>query len=253
MIVSLSSVRGAPGVSSWSLLLAAAWPRDHVTDRIVVEADVHGGVAGARYGVGAAPGVAQLLSSLRGGAEAPDDVSSFARSLGHGGWLVPGPETSESAAMVWSAPGSATNVATALAADGRLWMLDVGRAGPATALAPVLRSSAAVVVVSLGDHASVVQLMSRVDALRDDGCERVLIALSGEPAFPTDEIRDFCGAPVVQLPADPQLPTLAGAVWTNGRARRRAIWRRSVTAARVVSDFVAADPATTTTEVSHAG
>ena len=45
MIVALGSVRGAPGVSAWSMLLAAAWPESCDVERIVLEVDVDGGVA----------------------------------------------------------------------------------------------------------------------------------------------------------------------------------------------------------------
>ena len=254
MIVSMSSVGGAPGVSSWSLLLAAAWPPERAVDRIVVEADVDGGVAAARYGVGASPGVAQLLSAVRGGGDAPDDLSPFARHLGNRGWLVPGTESSESASAIWSAPGSATNAATALQADARLWVLDVGRAGPAAPLAPVLRASAAVVVLSRGDHASLVQLPSRIRALRDDGCAPTIIGVSGPTSFPVGEIREFCDAPVIDLPHDPHLPITAGAVWTSRRARRRAVWRQAVaTAASLDRELTAGAPSTTPTpEASRA-
>ena len=71
MIVSLCSVRGAPGVTSWSLLLAAAWPPEYDVDRVVVEADCDGGVVGARYGFGVDPGVVSLIASLRR-ADSPD-------------------------------------------------------------------------------------------------------------------------------------------------------------------------------------
>ena len=43
MIVVLSSVRGAPGVTSWCLLLAAAWPDDLGRERAVLEAEHHRG------------------------------------------------------------------------------------------------------------------------------------------------------------------------------------------------------------------
>jgi hypothetical protein len=56
MIVTLGSVRGAPGVTSWSLLLAAAWPSMSAPERVVLEADPAGGVLGVRYGLGVDPG-----------------------------------------------------------------------------------------------------------------------------------------------------------------------------------------------------
>lgn len=253
MIVTVSSVRGAPGVSSWSLLLAAAWPSADGHAHVVVEADVDGGVAGARYGVGSSPGVAQLLSSLRGGADAPDDIGPFARNLGDGGWLIPGPEGAEESRSVWSSPGNAANAANALAADPRLWMFDVGRAGSDGPLSPVLRSSSVVVLMAHGDHASVVQLPARVEALRSDGCRLVVVGIVGSSPFAADEISSFSGAPVVDLPADGQLPVLAGAVWTRRRVRRSSTWRRAVAVASAIAELATADHTTSVpTEVSGA-
>ena len=65
MIVVLGSVRGSPGVTSWSLLLATAWPVESGTERVVLEADAAGGVLGARYGWGVEPGLASLAAALR--------------------------------------------------------------------------------------------------------------------------------------------------------------------------------------------
>lgn len=48
MIVTLGSVRGSPGVTSWCLLLAAAWPEALGSERVVLEADVDGGVLAIR-------------------------------------------------------------------------------------------------------------------------------------------------------------------------------------------------------------
>ena len=65
MIVTVGSVRGSPGVTSWSLLLAAAWPAGPAVDRVVLEADPDGGVLGARYGLGVEPGAVSLIAALR--------------------------------------------------------------------------------------------------------------------------------------------------------------------------------------------
>jgi hypothetical protein len=65
VIVTVGSVRGSPGVTSWALLLAAAWPAEFDVERAVLEADVSGGVIGARYGLGVEPGAVSLTAALR--------------------------------------------------------------------------------------------------------------------------------------------------------------------------------------------
>src|SRR5262249_18674232 len=52
VIVTVCAVRGAPGATTWSLLLAGAWPAGLGVQRVVLEADSSGGVLGARYGLG---------------------------------------------------------------------------------------------------------------------------------------------------------------------------------------------------------
>ena len=84
MIVSLCSVRGSPGVTSWSLLLAAAWPGEYAAERVVLEADCDGGVLGARYGFGVDPGVVSLIAALRRADSHAVDVSVHARRVNAG-------------------------------------------------------------------------------------------------------------------------------------------------------------------------
>ena len=126
MIITVSSVRGSPGVTSWSLLLAAAWPPEYGVDRVVLEADVDGDVLGARYGFGVDPGVVSLIAALRRTDTRQVDLAEHGRRAGDGVWVVPGPETSEQADRVWH--GSAEAVAEYLAGDHRVWIVDVGRA-----------------------------------------------------------------------------------------------------------------------------
>ena len=51
-VISLASVRGAPGVTTTAVLLASTF-----TDGLVVEADLDGGVLAVRYGLGREPGL----------------------------------------------------------------------------------------------------------------------------------------------------------------------------------------------------
>ena len=95
MIVALGSIRGAPGVTSWAVLLAAAWPPEFQIERVVLEADPAGGVLGARYGLGVEPGVAAFLASLRRNDAELLDVEPFARMVDNHVWVMPEPETGE--------------------------------------------------------------------------------------------------------------------------------------------------------------
>ena len=129
MIVALGSTRGAPGVSAWSMLLAAAWPVDSDLERVVLEADPDGGVAGARYAVGVEPGAQVLVSDLRHVGDPSVPLGAAGRRLGDGAWLVPGPESRRLAWRLWSAERAAAAVASSLAArpPAGVAQCDIGR------------------------------------------------------------------------------------------------------------------------------
>ena len=101
MIVVLGSVRGSPGVTSWSLLLAAAWPGGSGRTR-------RGGgrcgrwSAGRQIRMGCEPGVAAFLASLRRNGDAELlDVEPFARWMVENHvWVMPEPESGERARAV---------------------------------------------------------------------------------------------------------------------------------------------------------
>jgi hypothetical protein len=62
-MVALTSVKGAPGVTTTALALASVWPAGRRV--IVVEADPAGGDIAARFGLPADPSVVTLATSLR--------------------------------------------------------------------------------------------------------------------------------------------------------------------------------------------
>ena len=167
MHVVFSSVSGSPGTTSWAMLSAAAWPADYGVERVVLEAARDGGVLGARYQLGVEPGVSTLAAVVR--RHVPGDplpVAEFARQVGPGLWVVPQPESAEAAATIWS---SVSAVASAIAADPRVWVVDAGRLGPGGfGMAFAAQSSLAVVVSGVGEE-SLVQLPARVQSLQRAG------------------------------------------------------------------------------------
>jgi hypothetical protein len=239
VIVTVGSVRGSPGVTSWGLLLMAAWPDPPGGERVVLEADPDGGVLGARYGVGVEPGVVSLMAALRR-TSGPVPVAEHGRPVGDV-WLVPGPESAEQARSVWAS--SAATVADRLAADGRLWVVDAGRlnaANPALALVGV---SAVTLVVSGTRPEDLVQLPSRVAALAAGG--RVGVLVVGGRGYRAEELAEFTGTPLVwTVDASSDLPVIAGQVLAPGRARRSWLWRQALdVAAAMAAAVVAPRPA----------
>jgi MinD-like ATPase involved in chromosome partitioning or flagellar assembly len=243
VIVSLCSVRGSPGVTSWSLLLAAAWPSEYGTERVVLEADADGGVLGARYGFGVDPGVVSLIAAFRHVESKDVPVADHGRRVSDRVWVVPGPETGEQAHRVWH--GSAEGVADRLARDDRVWLVDAGRANRSSPAAPLVERSALVVLLTRPATEDLVQIPARVSYLESHGAS-VGVFVVGRPQHSLDELAAFFGGSKVwQTNQDETVVTIAGDAMAGGRARRSWVWRSAVT--------IAADIAAIATAASAAG
>jgi hypothetical protein len=246
MIVTLSSVGGAPGVSSWCVLLAAAWSVD--TDaRVVLEADVSGGVFGARYGLGVDPGVVSLIAGLRRSSDGGVDVAEHGRLLAPSVWLVPGPESAEQATKVWS--GSTGTVAECAAADPGVWFVDCGRSPGRVGDIDFVRSGVLSIVVSRAESEHLVQVPSRVAELRKS-CGRIAVLVIGKPGHRTDELGEFFGSDRTWVVGETsELVAITAAVLSGGRARRSWLWRSALDVAALVCDEIS----TTTAEAATPG
>lgn len=235
--MTLGSIRGAPGVTSWSLLLAAAWPSDADVERVVLEADLAGGVLGARYGWGVEPGVASLISRLR-----RDDrsralpIDKSARAVGDGVSLVPGPETGEQARSVWRTDVGL--VAGRLATDDRVWLVDIGRFDESSSTIGFVDGASATVVVCGGRPEDLVQVPSRIRATKSR-CDRIALLVTGPCAHSVDELASFSGADAVWLAKETDdLAASAATALAESRARRRSwLWRRALEIAAELSSM----------------
>jgi MinD-like ATPase involved in chromosome partitioning or flagellar assembly len=225
VIVSFGSIRGSPGATSWALLLAAAWPADLGAERVVVEADPCGGVLGARYGLGVDPGVVSLVASLRHHTDI--DIAVHGRQVAAGVWVVPGPESAEQAAAVWEP--TVARVTDRLAADERVWFVDVGR-GPG--VRTLSARSRIAVVVTRGCTEHLLAVPSRVSALQAAGAGEVAVLVVGKSEHRPDEVANFVGCDRVWCVDDrDDLVELTGSVLAGGRARRAWLWRQACTVA----------------------
>lgn len=228
MLVTVSSVRGAPGTTSWALMLGLAWP--HPEDRVLVEADPVGGVLGPRYDVPLQPGVASLLSATRAGRFEPSFELSSAASLlrpgdGDSGglWVAPGLMAADEALAAWRAV--AAPAAAAMSRDTRLWLVDCGRPWPGSPVEALTAAAALNLVVTDGSLGSLVALRSRLAVLG-----RVGLLVVGDLDYPLDEVTAYAGTPFVwTLPWADDLAGLAGQlVGPRRRARQTKPWRRAI-------------------------
>lgn len=238
MIITVSSVGGSPGVTSWATLLAAAWPPEVETDRVVVEADLDGAVMGARFGIGVDPGSATLVSTARRAVDSSIDLADIGRLVDPRVWLIPGPESAEAARQLWATPSASESVASAAARDHRLWLFDVGRAGPNGQLAPIFERSMMSVLMCRAEHDSLVQVPARVSALKKAKCT-IGVLVVGTPAFSIGDLQRFFGADTAWVTDESNdLVVASRHVWSQRRVRRSQLWRSAVTVATEIAAVV---------------
>lgn len=223
MLIAVSSINGSPGVSSWSLMLAAAWPGPKT--RVLVEADSSGGVLATRYGLSSDPGVIALVSQARLHPGERPEIQSYARRLDENLWCVPGPETAEGAGHIWNS--GAGPLAECIAADDRLWLVDCGRIYPNTSLSPLLAASDVHLLFVGSSTESLVAVPSRVNWLAEHAATGVVSV--GDSGRHPDEMLDFFGSERVwQVAHHRDLAKTAGQIFGSGRARRSKAWRTAV-------------------------
>jgi hypothetical protein len=236
MIVTLASVRGSPGATSWALLAAAAWPPAIDARRVVFEADLDGGVLGTRYGLGVDPGVVSLIAALRRSDDGTVPVEEHGRPAGQGVWLVPGPESGEQAQSVWA--GTAAGTAERLADDDHVWIIDAGRVHSGSVTMPLVRRSRLTVVVSGAAPEDLIQVPTRVAALAAQ-CESVGVLVQGKAPYTTAELGEFFGTTAVwRAGAADDIAAIACAVLSPGRARRSWVWRTALEVAEGIAQHV---------------
>lgn len=238
MIVSLGSIKGAPGVTSWTVLLATAWPTAHAPERVVLEADPDGGALGARYGLGVEPGAVSLIAAARRATAGAVAIDHHGRALGDGLWVVPGPNGREQARSVWSS--GAESLAGHVAADERLWFVDLGRLDLDGPTAPLVERSRLCVVVVSGRTEDLVRLPPAIERLAGAGIEAGVL-VSGPTEYKAADVVDFAGTPHVwHVARVDDLPVVAAGATAGGRARRTWLWRSAIEVAARMADAVAA-------------
>lgn len=247
MIVALGSVRGAPGVSVSSVLLAAAWPSN--VERVVLEADLDGGVIGARYGVGVEPGAGALVSALRHDVTDERLLERSGRRVDHGAWLVPGPESAVTAMRVWGSDRAAHQVGEALAVDSeRVWLIDAGRVSSRSVTAPLVARADITLLFSRDQPADLLQIPERAADL-GALCAQVGVVVVGAPDYGFDELRAFCGVDHLwRIAAEPDAVALTQRSWGDRRLRRSPLWRDMV---GLASDLAELRVASTTPAGGH--
>lgn len=189
-LIALGSAKGAPGVTTTALALAAVWPPDrHV---VVAEVDPDGGVLAARRGLGFEPGLVSLAAGLRRGS---GDLAAHTQPLGD-----------NVRALV--APSTAGQVRASIATAGdRLWdalagagdvLLDCGRMSAASPAIDLARRADELLLVSRTRLDEIALVRDRIDVLRNLGGDPRVVLIDDGP-YHRDEITSALAAPIVAV------------------------------------------------------
>jgi hypothetical protein len=242
MIGVFQSVSGSPGTSVWSVLTAALWSTDESPpERVVVEADLAGGVMSARYQLAS---TTDLLMAEAGRWEPSSriDMSQFAARVADGAWLVPGAKTPESAQQLWRTFNGVSSIATMAASDPRVWLFDVGRSTPDGMLEPLFSEAAVSVLFVRGAAEELARARRRVVSLKSTGAH-VMVAVTGACDHRRSEVLEFLGTSHVQfLPDDGRLVEDSRHVWAGRKGRRREIWTAGAGFAAAIAEVFEFSP-----------
>lgn len=194
--VAIGSVKGAPGVTTTALAMAAAWPADRRL--LVVECDPDGGVLAARRELAFEPGLVTLAAGLlRGGG---GTVADHTQPLGTSVRVVTAPATAE---QVHLSLGAADHgLWEAFTGDGGDVLLDCGRLTPTSPACDLARRADRVLLLARPSVEDVAILRERLPALRRAGL-RPDVLLLDDGVYRTEEVIDATGAAVLaRLPID---------------------------------------------------
>ncbi len=235
MIVTVGSIRGAPGATSWALLIGAAWPSEFEQHRVVLEADPAGGVIGARYGLGVDPGVVKFVTGMRRNGSSSIAFEGSSRVIDEHLSVMPGPESGEQSRSVWA--DSAAEVAQRLRVDDGAWIVDIGRSDESNPCVAFAEASSLAVLVVGPRSEDLVQLPARVDSFRRGGV-RVGVLVSGRCPFGASDVQDFASANAAWI-VDPRSELIdeVGLLLGGRRARRSWLWRQALEVAAAVAQL----------------
>jgi MinD-like ATPase involved in chromosome partitioning or flagellar assembly len=222
MLVAVLSVKGSPGVTTFSVALAARWPAPART--VLVEADPSGGDVGTRFSLESTPGLLSLAAATRRSTD-PAVVWQHAQGLPGGLPVVAAPPDADRARAALSAlaPNPATGARilrqTADAPD-TVVIVDCGRIDAGSPSMPIVCSADVMILLTRARADDLAHLARRLPAIGRWNAHPVLL-LVGEGYSTAEVARELRVPPLGRVPEDPR-----GAAVLCGRPSTRR-WGRS--------------------------
>lgn len=223
MLVAVISLKGSPGVTTFSVALAARWPSPART--VLVEADPAGGDVATRFSLACSPGLVSLAAAARRSAD-PQLVWQHTQALPGGLLVVPAPPGAEQAHAALSAltadPSTGAGVIRhAATMPHTVVIADCGRVDAGSAAMPIVRAANVMLLLSRAHADDLAHLASRLHIIGRWSAHPALL-LVGE-GYSTAEVTRELGVPAMdRIPEDHH-----GAAILCGRPTRLRIRRGS--------------------------
>ena len=223
-VVTLASVRGAPGVTTASLLLASTF-----ADGLDVEADLDGGVLAIRYGLGREPGLTTFAAA------GPGDGSGWTAHAQDAGGVpvLVGPDAPSASAALWRTAGD--RITHELVASDGVAVVDAGRLRSPS---PIVAASDVLAILVHPVAEQLVALTHLLSVLPHVVRGQASVLLVGHGPYRSADVERSIGVRVVgELPDDPDA---AEALRTGGASRARLSRSRLVRAVAALGEDVGA-------------
>jgi MinD-like ATPase involved in chromosome partitioning or flagellar assembly len=211
MLVAVVSLKGSPGVTTFSVALAARWPA--AARCLLVEADPSGGDIATRFSLASTPGLVSLAAAARRSTE-PGLVWQHAQALPGGLAVVAAPPDAgraRAALSVLAGDTGAGILRVAADAPGTAVIVDCGRIDPGTPAMPIVRSADVLVLLSRAHADDLAHLVLRLPSV-GRWCTRPALLLVGDGYPIVDVARELGVPPLGRIPDD-----LRGAAVLCGR------------------------------------
>jgi hypothetical protein len=244
MLVAVCSLKGSPGVTTFSVALAARWPAQ---DRcVLVECDPSGGDVATRFALAASPGLVSLAAAARRSSD-PGLLWKHTQALPGDLPVVTAPPGADhtSAALVALASesrGGADILRLAANETDVVVIADCGRVDTTSVVLPIVHSADMMLLLSRAHADDLAHLAARLTAV-SRWSPRPALLLVGE-GYSTAEVSGELGVPVFsRVPEDGQgAAVLRGHCRSRGGPSRSALGHAAGTVARALLANLATPP-----------